>query len=275
MPQPKTIDTPENWDAASQAYSEKIAPFLMESFARDFIDLLDADDSHEALEVATGSGALTLEYAKRVKSLLATDFAPKMLELAKQKCDRSGISNVAFEVMDGQSLTLEDNSMDRVASSFGLMLFPDRNRGFAELHRVLRPGGKAMVSAWAGPDQFEALGLFLKAIQQAFPDLPKPATPPPVFSLSDPAIFRSEMEAAGFQDVEVTFIAKDLSLKSVDECWSMLTTGAPPVKMLFDLVGEGGRGKIHDTLADIIEQRFGSGPFTITNTATVGTGRKI
>ena len=272
MSHQQSIDTPGNWDAASQGYADKIAPFMMESFAVEFIERLDANDNTEALEVAAGSGALTTTLAKNVKSVLATDFSPKMIELLKLKIDKAGFTNVSFALMDGQALELGDNEMDRAACSFGLMLFPDRHKGFKELSRVVRPGGKAVVSGWAGPDRFEAFGLFLGAMQQAFPDFSKPASPPPVFSLSDIDSFKSQMEAGGFQNVNVEYVAKELTLDNFDALWAMLTTGAPPIKLLFDRIGAEGKDKLHDTLNEMLEKRFGNGPIILTNTATIGVG---
>lgn len=272
MSDQQNINTPENWDKASQGYAEKVAPFLMETFAEEIIDRLDVNDNNEALEVAAGSGALTTSLAKEVKSLLATDFSPKMIEQVELKVNKAGLTNVSFAIMDGQALDLNDNEMDRAACSFGLMLFPDRHKGFEELNRILRPGGKTVVSGWAGPEKFEGIGILLEAIQLAFPNLPRPSSPPPVFSLSDLNSFKAEMEAAGFLNVEVEYVAKDLTVNNFAEMWAMLTVGAPPVKMLFEKVGNDGKAKIHDTLAKLVEKRFGSGPITVSNTATLGIG---
>jgi SAM-dependent methyltransferase len=272
MQRPPRLDTPENWDAASQSYAERVAPLLMESFADAFVDRLDVSEDTEALEVAAGSGALTATLAPRVKSLLATDFAPKMIETLEQRLRAAGVTNVTCEVMDGQALTVDDASFDRAACSFALMLFPDRAKGFSELYRVLRPNGRAVVSGWAGPDKFEGFGLFLGALQAAFPDMPPPPEPPPVFGLADPADFKAQMEAAGFQRVEVDFVARELELDSFDDLWAMLTSGAPPVKALLDRVGTEGEGRLRDALAGIVEKRFGSGPIQTTNQATVGHG---
>lgn len=272
MSDQQNINTPENWDKASQGYAEKVAPFLMETFAEEIIDRLDVNDNNEALEVAAGSGALTTSLAKEVKSLLATDFSPKMIEQVELKVNKAGLTNVSFAIMDGQALDLNDNEMDRAACSFGLMLFPDRHKGFEELNRILRPGGKTVVSGWAGPEKFEGIGILLEAIQLAFPNFPRPSSPPPVFSLSDLNSFKAEMEAAGFLNVEVEYVAKDLTVNNFAEMWAMLTVGAPPVKMLFEKVGNDGKAKIHDTLAKLVEKRFGSGPITVSNTATLGIG---
>ena len=270
-PQP-IVDTTENWDAASQGYAEKVAPFLMESFAQDHIDRLSLNGATETLEVAAGSGALTELLARNVKCLLAIDFSPKMIELARKKISKAGITNVEFEVMDGQALDVNDATFDRAACSFGLMLFPDRHKGFLELNRILRPGGRAVVSGWAGPDRFEAFGLFLEAIQKAFPDFPKSKSPPPVLSLSDPDSFKIQMEEAGFTDVVVEYVTREMVLDDFSSLWAMLTVGAPPIKLIFDKVGADGEDRLRDTLANIIEKRYGSGPISISNAATIGRG---
>lgn len=265
-------DTPESWGAASRGYADKVAPFLMSAFALAHIERLDVGAEIEALEVGAGSGALTEVLSERVKSLLATDFAPAMIEVLRERLHAAGTANVRCEVMDGQALELPDASFDAAACSFALMLFPDRAKGFAELNRVLRPGGRAVVSGWAGPDKFEALGLFLSAMQAAFPDMPPPPSPPPVFSLADPDKFQAEMEASGFQEVEIELEARDLQVADFDTMWSMLTAGAPPVQVLIDRVGPSGKDLLRGKLHEIVEERFGGGPITLTNVATFGSG---
>ncbi len=265
-------NTPENWSAASRAYADRVAPSLMESFAEEFVDRLEVDDATAALEVGAGSGALTETLARRAGSLLATDVAPGMGELLKARMDAVGATNVRCQVMDGQALELDDAAFDRAASSFAVMLFPDRAKGFSEIRRVLRPGGRALVTGWAGPEKFEAFGLFLEGFQTAFPDMPPPPQPPAVFSLADPASFAAEMEAAGFGEVQVDFVSRDLEVPDFDGVWSLLTSGAPPVKVLMDRLGAAGEERLRDTLGDIVAQRFGNGPICLSNAATVGVG---
>ena len=196
-----------------------------------------------------------------------------MIEVLRERLAALGATNVQCEVMDGQALELEDGSFDAAACSFALMLFPDRRRGFTELHRVVRPHGRVAVSGWAGPDRFEAFGLFLSALRAAIPDLPPPASPPPVFSLADPDDFTAQMEAAGVEDVEVELVARELEVPDFAELWSMLTVGAPPVQVLFDRIGRAGKERVHDQLQAIVEERFGAGPIRVTNVATLGSGR--
>ncbi|MFV1988375.1 MAG: class I SAM-dependent methyltransferase [Gemmatimonadota bacterium] len=269
----KNPHSPESWSAASRSYAEHVAPSLMESFSDEFVDLLDVDADTVALEVGAGAGALTETLARRVGSLLATDFAPGMVELLSARMDEVGATNVRCQVMDGQALSLEDAGFDRAASSFAVMLFPDRARGFSELRRVLRPGGQALVSGWAGPDRFESFGLFLEGLLAAFPDMPPPPRPPAIFSLANLDSFKAEMEEAGFRDVRIDFVSRDLEMSDFDEMWALVTSGAPPIQVLMDRIGLAGEERLRDTLRGIVEERFGDGPIRLANVATVGTGR--
>lgn len=269
---PPSPDTPESWGAASRGYAERVAPLMMSKFAEPLIERLSITSDATALEVGAGSGALTEALHSKVHSLLATDFSPQMIDVLRERLAAAGATNVRCQVMDGQALELEDSSFDAAASSFALMLFPDRAKGFAELCRVVRPGGRVAVSAWAGPDKFEAFGLFLAGLRSAFPDLPPPPAPPAVFSLADLADFKRHMEAGGFRDIDVEFVSRELTVAGFDETWGMLTAGAPPVQILFDRVGEAGKARVRDQLEKIVRERFGDGPVTLTNVATLGSG---
>lgn len=109
-------------------------------------------------------------------------------------------------------------------------------------------------------------------MKAAFPDMPPPSTPPPVFRLADPTVFRSHLEAAGLRDVEVEFVAHDLEISDFDQTWSMLTAGAPPIQALFDQIGAGGKERIRDELREVVDRRFDSGLIRVTNVATLGSG---
>ena len=266
------IDTPENWGAASRGYAEHVAPVLMRAFIDPLVEQLRVDRNADVLEVGAGSGILTEALFPRVKSVMATDFAPKMIDVLRERLQAAGAANVQCKVMDGQALAFPDSSFDAAASSFELMFFPDRVKGFAELCRVVRPGGRVAVAGWAGPERFESFGLFLAALQAAFPDMPSPPSPPPVFSLSDPDVFKSEMEAAGFRDVKVEFVARELALPDFDGLWRMMTAGAPPVQALLDRVGTPGKERLRESLHALVEKRFPHGAIRLTNAATLGVG---
>lgn len=80
------------------------------------------------------------------------------------------------------------------------------------------------------------------------------------------------MEAGGFHDVAVEFASQELEVQTFDELWAMFTVGSPAVQVLFDRVGARGERRLRDALREIVEERFGTGPITTTNVATVAVG---
>jgi ubiquinone/menaquinone biosynthesis C-methylase UbiE len=225
-----------------------------------------------ALEVAAGSGALTGALSRRAGSVLATDFSPEMVRLLRHRGRTEGWENVACAVMDGQALDVDDDRFDFVACTFALMLFPDRARGLSEFRRVLRPGGRVMVSGWATPERFEFFDVFLRAIKLTFPHLVQSGGPSPAFSLADLDDFRGQMQSAGFAGVEVGTVTRELSLSRTEDVWDILAVGTPTVQQIFDKIGADGKARLREALIGIVEREFGPSPFLFRNTATVGYG---
>ena len=104
------------------------------------------------LDVAAGSGALSIPAARLGAQVLATDQSPVMLELLGARARKEGL-DIETRVMDGHALELGDNSFDRAGSQFGVMLFPDMAKGIREMVRVIKLGGRALVHAYGDPHQ--------------------------------------------------------------------------------------------------------------------------
>ncbi|HYU61603.1 MAG TPA: bifunctional demethylmenaquinone methyltransferase/2-methoxy-6-polyprenyl-1,4-benzoquinol methylase UbiE [Solirubrobacterales bacterium] len=101
-----------------------------------------------ALDVCCGTGDLALELRRRVGPsgrVVGCDFSEPMLELARDKSDRLGFSDVEFEWADALDLPYRDGSFDAVTVGFGVRNLADLPRGLAELARVLRPGGRLVI----------------------------------------------------------------------------------------------------------------------------------
>ncbi len=263
--------TPENWSAAASEYDDEITKFTT-LYADDVLGRLEPSRECEVLEVAAGPGNVTVRLASKCRRVLATDYAPGMIERLQMRMQREGVQNVECVVMNGQALDVADASFDRAMSSFGVMLFDDRSAGFSEMRRALRPGGRAVVSGWSGPEKFEAFGLFGAAVQKALPDLPKPDKPPAIFSLADQAQFKAEMERAGFSDVRVETAEHVFEQPSKEAFWNMMRNAAPPARVLFSQIGEQNVQAVRDALFEILDARFGDGPVRLSAEATIGIG---
>jgi arsenite methyltransferase len=78
--------------------------------------------------------------------VIGVDMTPEMVAKAKENAARRGFRNVEFRLGDIESLPVEDASADVVVSNCVLNLVPDKKRAFAEIFRILKPGGRFCVS---------------------------------------------------------------------------------------------------------------------------------
>ncbi len=95
----------------------------------------------EVLEFGCGTGSTALLHAPHVKHILATDIAPRMIEIARSKAVAQGIENVTFECAAIDTFSAPPQGFHAVLGLNILHLVADRDEVIARVHRMLRPGG--------------------------------------------------------------------------------------------------------------------------------------
>jgi ubiquinone/menaquinone biosynthesis C-methylase UbiE len=98
------------------------------------------------IDVACGPGVVTAALAPDAASIVAFDATEEMLEKTKARCAKSGLHNVEFEVGDAESLPFADAEFDGAVTRAALHHFAEPRRAIAEMFRVLRPGGVAVIA---------------------------------------------------------------------------------------------------------------------------------
>ncbi len=189
------------WTERVERYARDAAP-RTHPFAVALVELLPPPVGARVLDVATGTGLVAVEAARRVGprgAVLATDFLPAWEPFVRATVSAAQVTNVTFASMPAESLALPDASFDVAYCQFGLMFVPEPLRALREMRRVLRPGGRIGVAVWSVPDK---VGLFLipRIVAPALPPTTG-ETPPSPMSMGAPGFIEDLVAESGFRDV--------------------------------------------------------------------------
>lgn len=114
------------------------------------------------LDVATGTADLAIMAAEHgVDEVVGVDIAENMLEIGRGKVDERGLGeSVVLRTGDAEKLPFSDRQFDAATVAFGVRNFEDLDRGLAEIHRVLKPGGRLIVLEFSRPSAFPIKQLY-------------------------------------------------------------------------------------------------------------------
>jgi SAM-dependent methyltransferase len=267
---PSPLASPEPWDLVKDGYVEELWE-QFSRFAASAIELSDLPDGADVLDVATGPGTLALQAAKRARRVVGVDFAARMLEELTRRAREAGLVNVEAVQADGQALPFPDASFDRAYSMFGLIFFPDRAKGFGELLRVLRPGGRIAVASWRPFEHVPPLKAAFETLIELMPELPFGKSKAP---LGQPDEFEAELRGAGFQNVEVRSVAHAETARDPRAFWASVVRSSAPFVLLRKRLGEERFQSLSSQVEARLLERFGPGPLELNFQALVGLGTK-
>lgn len=270
-------DTRAAWDTIAPGYDRTNTPTQM-WLGNEGLRRAGLRSGMRFLDVAAGSGALSIPAARLGAQVMATDQSPAMLELLDKRARQEGLG-IDTRVMDGHSLELDDNSFDVAGSQFGVMLFPDMPKGIREMARVVKPGGRVLMNVYGDPHEIEFFGFFVGAIQSVRPDFTGPPMDPlPLpFQLQDPGRLRKELAAAGLTEIKVETITETTEFRTGTELWDWLIWSNPIVEMVLGQLNLSSdeRQVIQGTLEKLVRERAGGGASAkLTNPINIGVGTK-
>ena len=252
-------DTRAAWDKIAAGY-DRTNTETQQWLGNESVRRAGLEAGMRFLDVAAGSGALSLPAARLGAKVLATDLSQAMLDLLGERARKENL-DIESRVMDGHRLELEDDSFDMAGSQLGVMTFPDQARGISEMTRVVKPGGRVLMTVYGSPVEIDFLGVFVGAVHSVRPDFVPPMDPPPAeFRLADPEKLRSQLVEAGLEDVRIDRITEYTEFKSPKLLWEWIIWSNPIVEMILGMlnVTRDERGTIEKTTYKLWEERAGS-----------------
>jgi ubiquinone/menaquinone biosynthesis C-methylase UbiE len=269
--------TPAAWDAIAEGYDRTNTVTQM-WLGNESLRRAGLRSGMRFLDVAAGSGALSIPAARLGARVLATDQSPVMLRLLEERARKEGL-RVETRVMDGHALELDEGSFDMAGSQFGVMLFPDMPKGIREMARVTRTGGRVLMNVYGAPGKIDFLAFLVRAIQSVRPGFEGPPTDPvPLpFQLQDPDRLRKELLAAGLKEVEVETIVERTQFETGKALWDWLIWSNPIVESVLgclELTGDE-RSAVQRALERQVRERAGgTGPAILANPVHIGIGTR-
>jgi len=168
------------------------------------VELAEIQPGQRVLDVATGIGEPAVTAARRVGPrgrVVATDQAPQMLAIARERAATLGLTHMEFREVDAEALDFPGQTFDAVLSRWGLMFLPNLPGALALMHRILAPGGRLAAAVWGPAPKVPLISVAMGTVREQVQAPPPPPGMPGPFSLADVTILEQALGETGFSEV--------------------------------------------------------------------------
>jgi SAM-dependent methyltransferase len=238
-------------------YDRYLVPLIFEPYAADLVARLMSAQVDVVLEVAAGSGVLSRKMVAGLPhstQLTVTDLNQPMIDYAKSVGTTRPVSWRQADVMN---LPFPDDSFDAVVCQFGVMFFPDKAKAFAEVSRVLRPGGLFLFNVWDRIQSNEFADVVTSALGERYPDDPPLFLDRTPHGYFDHDLIRSDLVDAGFGAPEIDALA---ATSRADTCkiLALAYCYGTPLRNEIEARDPQGLSAATDAAAAALGRRFGT-----------------
>jgi SAM-dependent methyltransferase len=238
----------------SAAYDDYLVPAVFRPYADDLAARVAGRRPGVVLELAAGTGVLTQAITASLPGvrITATDLNVAMVDVGS-----TNVPSATWQQADAMQLPFDDASVDLVACQFGVMFFPDRPAAYAEVARVLKPGGHFLFNSWGPLDTHDVESAVIDALAEAFPDDPPSFLARVPHGYHDTDRVTADLTAAGFGDIRIETVELDCMSKSAGDLARGYCRGTP---LRPDIEARGVLDATTQAVETALQRRFGTGP---------------
>ena len=236
------------WESGAEIFYAGVLPV-----AHWMVDRLAPQPGQTILELAAGRGDVGFLAAELIHpggTLISSDGAEAMVEIARRRAEQLGIHNVEFKPIDLEWIDAKLASVDGILCRFGYMLVVDPEHALREARRVLRPGGKVVLTVWDLPEHNPWLAIMADETEALGFAQPRAESDPGAFSLSAPGKIAGLLEDAGFDEPVVEAIDLTFSAPTVDAWWETQRATSPSVRPLLDALSPADHYRLREAVED-------------------------
>lgn len=253
-PDEQRANSREAWERAAAGWG-KHADFVRKwgmPVSAAMIDRLALQPGQRVLELAAGpgdTGFMALELVQPGGTLVSSDGAEAMLEIARSRARKAGIeSSVEFKLIDLEWIDLETASVDAALCRWGIMLIVDPEAAAREVRRVLRPGGRAAFAVWDVPDRNPWATIPSRALIELGHAEPPDPEAPGMFALAPAEKIQELLQGAGFVEVSVLAVGVERRYERLEQFIQDTTEISPLFGATVRELSEADRAAVQDRI---------------------------
>jgi ubiquinone/menaquinone biosynthesis C-methylase UbiE len=185
----------------AESYERFMVPSLFAPWATYLVQVANPQLGERVLDIACGTGIVTRKVAPLVGSrgiVIGLDANPDMINMARIAAERDHLA-IEWHTSPAEQLPFPDENFDLILCQFGLMFFTNRHAALNEMYRVLRKGGRLILSVWQGLDRHPFYQILHDVSQHRFGK----SSVETVFSLGNSNELRKLLTDSGFRHVEI------------------------------------------------------------------------
>lgn len=227
------------------------------------------------LDLASGPCLLAREVAEKVAPdgwVLATDIAEAMLAEGARRAEADACSALACAAADAEHLCLPDAAFDRVLAGLALFMFPHPERALAEARRVLRPGGRLVLSVWGNADEVPLITRAQACIARLLP--PPRVARPSVFRFGAPEVLEAALSDAGFADIRITPCRFSCRFDNAQAYWDAFLSLAGGAAEALAQLPEPMQQRLRAAVADELEHHRDGTGYTVEASALIASAAR-